>query len=87
MIACDGCREPVAPDALTFVNADGHEARYCAGCHEQYKQFAAACLVTEERYNRLLDQEIAAIRERVPLLLVPQDLPRRPRALEGLVLG
>ena len=85
-LRCDGCAATVT-DSVNFVTADGHEARYCDGCHEHYKQFAATCLVVEEKYNRMLDQEIAEIRTRVDLLLVPQDLPRAPRALEGLRLG
>ena len=87
MILCDGCRCEVLSTDLAMVNADGHEARYCENCHSHYKQFYAACLATEEMYNRLLDQEIEKIRSRVPLFFVPQDLPRVPRALEGLTLG
>lgn len=84
MIRCDGCLEV---NATRFVTADGHEARYCEACETVYRQFVAACLVAEEKHNRLLDHEVAEIRTRVPLLMVPQDLPRRPRALEGLTLG
>lgn len=87
IVACDGCRTLVESSGVVCVVADGHEGHYCEPCHEVYRQFLAACLVTEEKYNRLLDLEIHTMRERLPLLFVPQDLPRRARALEGLVLG
>ena len=86
-VSCDGCRAPVDPPALHLVAADGNQARYCEPCREVYQKFLAASLVVEERYNRLLDLELQTIRSRVSLLLVPQDLPRRARALEGVVLG
>jgi hypothetical protein len=87
MIPCDGCRQSVEAEAVRLAAAEGNQARYCEDCRALYQQFLAACLVTEEKFNRLLDQEITAIRERVPLLFVPQDLPRRARPLEGLILG
>ena len=86
-VPCDGCRLSVEADAIKLVAADSNQARYCDACHEVYRQFLAACLVIEEKFNRLLDQEIVMLRERVPLFLAPQDLPRRSRALEGIVLG
>ena len=86
-VSCDGCRAPVDPAELHLVAADNNQARYCEPCREVYQKFLAASLVVEERYNRLLDLELQTMRTRIPLLLVPQDLPRRARALEGLVLG
>ena len=82
-LGCDGCRCPVKPEAIKFATADGHEARYCEDCWQEYRQFNAACLVAEEKFNRLLDLEIEAIRERTSLLIVPQDFPRPPRPLQG----
>ena len=75
------------PAELHLVAADNNQARYCEPCREVYQKFLAASLVVEERYNRLLDLELQTMRTRIPLLLVPQDLPRRARALEGIVLG
>ena len=86
-LPCDGCRAPVESADLHLIAADNNQARYCEPCREVYQKFLAASLVVEERYNRLLDLELQTIRSRVSLLLVPQDLPRRARALEGLVLG
>lgn len=72
---------------IVFEVADGHTCRYCADCAAIYRDFVKHCLVVEEVLNRQLDAKIAEMRARVPLLFVPQDLPKKLRALEGLVLG
>lgn len=85
LIACDGCRIEFPADALKLPQADGHEARYCADCHDAYKEFAKACEGEEARLNRLLSLFIEEARSRLTLRFVPQDLPARPKG--GLILG
>ena len=87
MTPCDGCRRQLDAKELTFETADGHECRFCEACATIYRDFAQRCRVVEEMLNRQLDLAIAEMRQRVPLLLVPQDLPKTARVLEGLTLG
>lgn len=87
MISCDGCRAPLDVKEIAFEAADGHTCRYCPDCAAIYRDFVKHCLVVEEVLNRQLDAKVAEMRGRVPLLLVPQDLPKKARALEGIVLG
>lgn len=87
MTWCDGCRASLDVKELVFEQADGRECRYCEACAVIYRDFVKHCLVVEELLNRQLDVKIAEMRGRIPLLLVPQDLPKKARALEGLVLG
>lgn len=76
IIRCDGCRYEVPSTSMKFVQAEGRECRYCDSCHEQYQSFVLACLAKERDLNRLLDLFIEETRKRVPLKLMPQDLPR-----------
>lgn len=87
MTYCDGCRTQLDVKELIFESAEGHEVRYCPECATIYRDFVKHCLVVEEVLNRQLDAKIAEMRGRVPLLLVPQDLPKKTRALEGIVIG
>lgn len=57
------------------MTADGHEARYCNDCVQEYQGWVAACAMEEARLNRTLDFFIEQSRQKITLLFVPQDLP------------
>ena len=74
-IACDGCLKPVRSRELSFRRADGREARYCGSCDADYQRWQNVCLAEEARLNALLDIFLEESRNKLNLVLVPQDLP------------
>lgn len=75
-IACDGCATKYQSKDLTYYKALGHVMRYCATCAEVYLAFKTTCEQEGARLQRLLDLFEDDVRGKVPLLLVPTDLPR-----------
>ena len=88
-LTCDGCGADLKVGEAHCVLADGHEARYCVDCHDDYAAWVAVCQVEEARLNRMLDLFLDETRAQLPLRFVPQDLPPIQRVAGGqpLVLG
>lgn len=85
---CDGCGMPLKIGELHGAHADGHEARYCVECHDEYTRWLGACGAEEARLNRLLDVFLEESRATLALHFVPQDLPPvRLGTGQPLVLG
>ena len=73
-VLCDGCRGLSNSISLSFRRAEGREVRYCADCDAEYARWLAVLQAEETRLNTLLDIFIDETRDKLNLILVPQDL-------------